>query len=76
MRRFGLMLVLAVFYSYPASAGQVMCGDRGGPGYRDHNGHCLSWYQLAKGACCPLSACTPEHLHAGAEKITKLRCKL
>lgn len=54
------------------------CGDRGGPGYRGPDGQCVSWYRLARGVCgCPpTTACTPERLHAGAEKLAKLRCKL
>jgi hypothetical protein len=54
------------------------CGDRGGPGYRGPDHQCLKWYSLVKGVCgCPPTTnCTAEHLHAGAEKIAKLRCKL
>ena len=73
----GIALIIAVMalWSFPASAA---CGDRGGPGYRGPDGECLSWYKLAKGVCgCPpTTKCTPERLHAGAEKLAKLRCKL
>ena len=74
MPRIGLMVVLFVSCSFSANAAP-MCGDRGGPGYRK-GGQCVSWYQLAKGVCCPLSVCTPERLHAGAEKIARFRCKI
>lgn len=73
MRRFGFVAVLVALQSWPANAA---CGDRGRPGYRGPDHHCVSWLSLAKGACgCPpTAACTPEHLRAGAEKVAKLRC--
>jgi hypothetical protein len=76
MRLLVLVVLLAIFYSFPASA---ECGDRGGPGYRlNSDQQCLKWLDLAKGVCgCPpTTACTGEHLHAGAEKVAKLRCKI
>jgi hypothetical protein len=70
------IIVAVVLSTQPAHAA---CGDRGGPGYRLNSDHqCLKWYSFVKGVCgCPPTTnCTAEHLHAGAEKIAKLRCKL
>jgi hypothetical protein len=48
MRRFGFVAVLVALQSWPANAA---CGDRGRPGYRGPDNHCVSWLSLAKGAC-------------------------
>jgi hypothetical protein len=77
-----IVAIVAAFFlwafAWPASAA-VACGDRGGPGYRlISNQQCLKWLDVARGVCgCPPTAlCLPERLHAGAEKVAKLRCKI
>jgi hypothetical protein len=77
-----ILAIIAAFYlwafAWPANAA-VACGDRGGPGYRLNADHqCVSWFHLAQGVCgCPpTTLCTPERVHAGAEKVAKLRCKI
>lgn len=74
MRRLGFITVLLVLQSYQAYA---TCGVGGEPGYRGQKG-CVSWLDLAKGVCgCPpTTACTPEQLHRGADKVAKLWCIL
>jgi hypothetical protein len=70
--------IIFVVFLCSITAAEATCGDRTGPGYRGPDGQCVSWYGLAKGVCdChpPLSKCTPERVHAGAEKIGKLACR-
>jgi hypothetical protein len=43
------------------------CGERGGPGYRGPDGHCVGWANIGK--ICgspPTTHCTPERAHENA----------
>lgn len=74
-----ILAVVLLAFAWPANAATPLCGDRTGPGYRGPDGQCVSWRHLAEGICgCqpPLSKCTPERVHAGAERVGKLACKL
>ena len=52
------------------------CGTRGGPGFRDPNGHCVGWSQL--GRVCgspPTQRCTVELKDDGADDAADLEVK-
>jgi hypothetical protein len=63
-------LCALVFPAYAA------CEERGGPGFRDQNGHCVGWAQL--GRVCgspPTTRCTVELKGDGADEAADFGVK-
>jgi hypothetical protein len=55
------------------SLAHATCGERGGPGYRAPDGHCVGWAEIGK-VCGspPATRCTAEEVRTGAEAAAKL----
>ena len=59
-----------------ASSARATCGTRGGPGFRDQNGHCVGWDAL--GRICgnpPTTHCTAELKSEGADDAANFGVK-
>ena len=70
-----LIVAGAVVCVMMASA-HATCGTRGGPGFRDHNGHCVGWDAL--GRTCgspPTTRCTAESKSDGADDAADFEVK-
>jgi hypothetical protein len=72
-----LAIVLALFlwaFAWPANAA---CGDKGGPGYRDENGHCVSWESLGRVCGCPpTTRCKADKPEPEADRAAADGCEI
>jgi hypothetical protein len=65
--KLSVMLVVAALTLAAVQPAQAKCGTRGGPGYRNQAGNCVSWEALAR-QCGnpPTTKCSAEQVDTGA----------
>jgi endonuclease YncB( thermonuclease family) len=67
------IIVFLMFLAAPIGA-QATCGEKGGPGYRGPDGHCVGWAALRRVCGSPPSMnCTPEMVAEGADAAAGTR---
>lgn len=68
-----IILLTAAIASGPAIA---VCGQNGGPGYRDQSGKCVSWANIGSRCGHPFETrCTAEGVSEGAAKAAEFGVK-
>jgi hypothetical protein len=70
------LIVAGAIVCVMVASALATCGTRGGPGFRDPNGHCVGWSQL--GRVCgspPTQRCAAELKDDGADDAANLEVK-